>query len=570
MCAWLALMTPLARWGLPSRQNDDLLFGGRPAWSAAEFRAAESLLERGTREAGADTDLNPIRDRTRPVDLTSTDSGRAEILRRYRLFSRQPDEMITFMALQRMNPRKLDFDPKLYQYGGAYIYLVGALEASAALVGFTRITSDVGVYLDQPDLFARFYFVSRLLTLSFGVLALLAVYRLARRIGGRGAGWVAVILVMASPVFITAALEAKPHLPSVALVLWATDFAVRFASSARPRDVLRLGLTAGAAAAMVLTGLAAAWLWAALAIARRSRRAGGPLVRSAALAVLVFLAANPFLLLGALSSRSAAASNLGNSMAMYAEQLTRAGEGALRVAELLMVAGGLPVAFGLLATVLLARRRPRQALLIGVAPLAMLLLCVFLAAGKPAEFARFLLLPTIALMIALGGALGLAAAPGAARAPVARQALVALALIACVATSGATACLRSFWIDAGAVHESRRRAALFLKERAGGEPIAVVQEPAPYSIPPLNFAGRRVVLLPLRECSEPSELPRWLVMIADDLPATDGWWSSHYELRATFPPALHRWSISPIGWANKPVFVFERRGVRREPESRPR
>ena len=59
--------------------------------------------------------------------LNETDSQRAEIVRRYRLYSYQPDEMITFNALRQMKPGAGQLDPKLYQYGGLWVYPVGAM-----------------------------------------------------------------------------------------------------------------------------------------------------------------------------------------------------------------------------------------------------------------------------------------------------------------------------------------------------------------------------------------------------------------------------------------------------------
>ena len=162
-------------WGLPSRQADELLFGGAPPWSADRYHTAAALQVRQERSGGADTDLDPLTQRDRIVDLTATAAARAEILRRYRLFSRQPDEMITFMALQRMRPRQFDFDPRLYQYGGAFIYLVGTAIGASATLGITHLSSDPALYLEQPEEFARFYLAARLVTLAFGALLLVAV-----------------------------------------------------------------------------------------------------------------------------------------------------------------------------------------------------------------------------------------------------------------------------------------------------------------------------------------------------------------------------------------------------------
>src|SRR5687767_191076 len=111
-------------WGLPSRRADAFLFGDRQPWSGKEILALAGGAGVDPNR-GADVDVNPITSRDRPVVLNETDAQRAEIVRRYRLYSYQPDEMITFNALRQMNPGARQFDPKLYQYGGLWVYPVG-------------------------------------------------------------------------------------------------------------------------------------------------------------------------------------------------------------------------------------------------------------------------------------------------------------------------------------------------------------------------------------------------------------------------------------------------------------
>src|SRR6476660_8366449 len=83
-------------WGLPSRAVDPYLFGSHEVWSGQTIAQLA-----GTRSAdaglGADVDINPISHRNSPIVLNETDRQRAEIMRRYRLYSAQPDEMITMM-----------------------------------------------------------------------------------------------------------------------------------------------------------------------------------------------------------------------------------------------------------------------------------------------------------------------------------------------------------------------------------------------------------------------------------------------------------------------------------------
>jgi len=57
---------------------------------------------------GADVDVDPLNGSTaEPISLTATDQDLAKIYLRYRLYTYQPDEMITMMALAGMNPRRL-------------------------------------------------------------------------------------------------------------------------------------------------------------------------------------------------------------------------------------------------------------------------------------------------------------------------------------------------------------------------------------------------------------------------------------------------------------------------------
>ena len=112
-------------WGLPSRKVDPFLFGDHPTWTGAQIvnLLGEPASAGGVSSIGADVDANP--NKVRPVLINGTDAQRAEILVRYRLYSYQPDEMITFRALRAIPASH--GDPKLYQYGGLWIYPVGAL-----------------------------------------------------------------------------------------------------------------------------------------------------------------------------------------------------------------------------------------------------------------------------------------------------------------------------------------------------------------------------------------------------------------------------------------------------------
>ncbi len=540
---WALLLVPLAFWGIPTAAHDGLLFGG-PTWTADQFRTSQRLddLRDGR---GADVDRNPLLDRTRPAVLTATAADRAEILTRYRLYSQQPDEMITFRALQRMNPRGGDFDPKLYQYGGIYIYGVGATLVLGHVLGLLTVTGNLDHYLEHPSDFGHFYVAARLLSLVAGAVLLVCLARLAAGVAGRAAGWLTLLLVAACPVFLCGALEAKPHLPSAAAIAGAMLLLAGYLRRPTWGRAVAIGAVSGLAFGLVLTGLVAGALCASLALVRRPGRSRWPHAVVALLVFgLVYAAANPYLVYNQLFAPETVRSNLGNSTAMYA----LGWRGFVRVAELLWEGAGPLAVLGVIGWLLLAARHGRNALLLSSAAACLLLIGGLLGAGKPAEFARFLVLPACGL--AMCGAILIASLTRG-------QALLTIVLaFGLLPFTGVGNYLWAFRADA--VGEDWRLAAARYIESSVPEDAAlgVVQEPAPFSIPPLDFTHRAVVLLPETPVAA-EELPGWLVLTADGPEMlADAWWREHYELVFATNDAR----LTPITWANKAAYLLRKRG----------
>jgi hypothetical protein len=257
-------------WGLPSRKIDKYLFGNGEVWSGEKIyglaNAGEKLSPDRASRTGADVDVDPLnasKAADEPISLTATDEDIARIYLRYRLYTYQPDEMITMMALAGMRPSRLEFDPRLYQYGGSFIYPVGALIKLCGLLGLIDVRSDVIYYLDHPDEFGKFYIVARAYSAAWGLLGVILVYAIASRLarstlrppsdsepnGASGthptategrmangedrkgtagrAGLLAAFLFTLMPVVVCMSHEGKPHLPGAVLMLAAVYFAMR-------------------------------------------------------------------------------------------------------------------------------------------------------------------------------------------------------------------------------------------------------------------------------------------------------------------------------------------------------
>src|ERR1051326_7490778 len=131
-------------WGLPTKARVALL--------GADLDAIRAQIQNNTKMEGSVVIAEPEKDR---IDL-------ARAYRRYFLYSNHPDEMLTLMSLSKMHPSKLDFHPHLFQYGGLFVYPLGALIFVGGKLGLVKLTSDLTFYLQNPEAFGRLYVVGRL------------------------------------------------------------------------------------------------------------------------------------------------------------------------------------------------------------------------------------------------------------------------------------------------------------------------------------------------------------------------------------------------------------------------
>jgi hypothetical protein len=550
---WAGLLLALAwfcagiNWGLPSRGADAYLFGqGREPWTGKQILA---LAGGGAIDPnrGADVDLNPVVNRDQPVVLNDTDAKRAEIVRRYRLYSHQPDEMITFNALRQMDPGARRLDPKLYQYGGLWVYPVGALLKLASLAGLVDVRADLAFYLDNPQAFGRFYVVARLYSALWGVVGVWVVYRIVRKIVGgmemsAVAPLAAAVLFATMPVVVNGAHEAKPHLAGTVLILLAVLAASDYVTTGRRRSWVAAGALCGAAFGMVLSALPVFVILPLMVLLRRGTAKRDRVVvavTSVVIGIDVYFITNPYVLIHLVRGGEALKSNLGNSAAMYSaggsagtlvDAVLLIGEG---TSYLLALAGAVAAA-ALAARAVRVRKdqsgaevaRRAAGLLLAAPALLTLVQFVALGAGKPGEYARFGILPDTFLAIEAVVAV-VTFFRGA------RTRKIALGvLVGSTGLFGGTYLLRFLGDSVGPA--TRTRAAAEFAQLLPGKAIAVEAEPAPYSLPPVNLFDRRVVLVPRPFDAKPGAFTVATLLVRPvDAPCRnwldEGWWLAPRE-----------------------------------------
>jgi hypothetical protein len=525
------------RWGLPSRASDKFLFGERTPWTGAEIVSLTDAGGDGGNRA-ADVDVNPL-DRSQTVVVNITDAQRAEIVRRYRLYSYQPDEMQTFMAIKEMKPGALDLDPKFYKYGGLWVYPVGAIIKIGSICGLVDVRADIAFYLDHPDAFARFYIAARLYTVAWALVGVWAIYYLARRATGDGfVAAVAALTFAAMPVVVNSAHEAKPHLPGVVLTLLAVMSAGRYVRVGGGRPATLMGLACGAAISMVPSALPVVLV---VPVAAMLRAEGwGVRVRSvaaaAAVTVGVYVLTNPYVPINAVRRPELLKSHFSNSADFYRfggwdalpNAATLLGAGMSPVLAVLGLAAASAVAFRLRRKDGVAGESRSLAILLGVPAVVGLLQFIVFAGGQPGDYGRFALLPAVAL--------GLAAVCVAGQG--ARQSQLRLFLIGAILLT--TLAAGAVYV-AGFARDARERTTRLEVaeelEAIGGRGfagLAAPTEPAPFSLPPVDLWKWRIELPPR---GSPVAAP------------PDG--VSVRPLDVTGDTWVHQWLSPRLSWASK-------------------
>ena len=486
--AWAVVASGID-WGLPSMARKDAIFGQHSQWTGEQIKAYDT----DATAVAADVDASPRPADTLPAWLTDSNADRAQIVRRYLLFSNQPDEMITFMALRQMKPARSEFDPRLYQYGGLWIYPVGALLRIGAAAGVLELKPDVAYYYDHPGEFGKFYVVARAYSAFWLAVLIAGVAMAVRRISGSDvaaicAGGLAALM----PAAFAMAHEAKPHLPGAALMLLACLAANRWSRRGRLGDALLAGALCGLAAGMVLTAAVIGIVLPMMIFAGR-----GPVGRrfahaaiAIAVAAGVYATTNPYVVINLLDDPQVLRANLANTRAMYQPSLSleslhdAAGHGLAALSIPLAIATAVAVVMWLARP----RRLPAMAIVLIAPAMVVCIQFVLFAAGKPGEYGRFAIFPAAVAIIHIGWAI--------ARLPTVGVRVGAAAVIAVATAVISTRPYLTAFANDATGNDTRTAVSRWLLNEPpmSVEVLEIHAEPAPYAVPPLDLWRWRLLL----------------------------------------------------------------------------
>ncbi|MDE2237535.1 MAG: glycosyltransferase family 39 protein, partial [Elusimicrobia bacterium] len=221
----------------------------------------------------------------------------AKLLDSYRallLQSENPDEKKSFIILSQMRPWKLQFKPLYFQYGGAFIYPLGAFLQALSWARAVVVTHDLGHYLEKPGDMGRLYLAGRLFILLFQLGSLAILFDIGRRLWGWPAGGLAAVFYSLCPLAVVNSHVLKPHPYAVFWSLLALRALVVGQESSDKRPLWICGLAAGMTAGSIFTMLPLLGLPALLWWTRRDRLRFKDALLATGLGVAVFVAANPY------------------------------------------------------------------------------------------------------------------------------------------------------------------------------------------------------------------------------------------------------------------------------------
>lgn len=162
--------------------------------------------------------------------------------------STYPEENYVIHALSQMGLKPLNLNPHYFNFGGFYVYPLGAFLKLSSFVGLLHLTQDRSFYLEHPEEIGKLYWLGKIFLNLFFIGAVFIFYRITRRLYDNRAvaGW-ACLFYGLNPTLHVDTHFLKPHAYAQFWLLLSVLFSVRFFQEKRPRDLYLSGLIAGLA-----------------------------------------------------------------------------------------------------------------------------------------------------------------------------------------------------------------------------------------------------------------------------------------------------------------------------------
>ncbi|HOJ30683.1 MAG TPA: glycosyltransferase family 39 protein [bacterium] len=133
-------------------------------------------------------------------------------MRSYLIRSYGADEQAVLASLSKINPSHLDFNPHFFEYGGIYLYPLGAFLKLCSMAGLINVNSNMSFYFKNPGEMGRIYTLSRIFGVLSFIFATIIFYLLCLLISkNQNISLVMAILFSITPGFVMWSHYLKPY-----------------------------------------------------------------------------------------------------------------------------------------------------------------------------------------------------------------------------------------------------------------------------------------------------------------------------------------------------------------------
>ncbi len=210
---------------------------------------------------------DPTEDQFIPPDMPLEFETSARWHQRFMLYSIEADEMLSIIALSRIRPSTLQFDPHYYQYGGAWLYPLGGWFAFLNAVDLISV-AELNVMLENPDRMDSIYIWGRIFVLLSFFGSAILLYATLLRLTNPGVAAMILGIYLFCPASLIMSQTMKPHWYGLLWVNSALNVLVRAFQEDNLGNFRQIALAAFLALAVgsALTfSLFAVFVWLALA-----------------------------------------------------------------------------------------------------------------------------------------------------------------------------------------------------------------------------------------------------------------------------------------------------------------
>lgn len=190
-----------------------------------------------------------------PYFAPLSDDLKLDSSRAYILSVLSSDEGQAVYPLANINPRKFDFDPDTYIYGGFYYFVVGSFLLAGKILGVVDITPDVSYYFIHPEETTKIFAIVRSIGSVSVLLSVILLFFILRKLFTLRVALISTIIFIMSPVLLAMVYPAKPHGLSMFLLLCGLWFVRRIFDNTNRKDWLFAGLFLGLGAAALIVNL---------------------------------------------------------------------------------------------------------------------------------------------------------------------------------------------------------------------------------------------------------------------------------------------------------------------------